>query len=297
MRHHRQHRAVRGAFAATATLALLALGACTGSDDEPGAETSADATSEEADPDDGGTASEQATASATPTVAPPPADAACYRVTFAETQEAQNDAAGVACGQRHNAQTFHVGRLSATAPPAAVVSEARDTCRRQLRRHVGATTERLALSRVESTFYVPSDEDLAAGARWLRCDVVVKRTADTLARLPRRSAGMLSDDEALDRWGACAKTGESGLNEGRGQRICDLDHTWRAIDAQRLGSGDDPYPGRSEVRGDVLERCEDPARAWTGNETGDIAVGWRPPTRAAWAAGERFGLCWTRTDQ
>lgn len=76
--------------------------------------------------------------------------------------------------------------------------------------------------------------------------------------------------------------------------MCALPHTWRAVSATRLGASADPFPGPS-VRGDVLDRCEDAARAFTGNSTGDIDVGWLAPTRSAWAGGQRFGLCWTRT--
>ncbi len=207
------------------------------------------------------------------------------------------DAAAVPCSQPHTTQTYAVTTLSGITSPddaAAIAATAERLCRAGLRGYVAATAGRLALSRVTHAWFVPTQEDLEAGARWLRCDVAVLRTDTTLVNLPASARGLLRRDSALNRFGRCARTNAAGIASGQGGRVCALPHTWRAISAQRLGAAADPYPGRA-VRGNVLGRCEGVARDYTGNSTGDIAVAWRPPSRAQWVAGDRFGLCWTQT--
>ncbi|MGH1562491.1 septum formation family protein [Mumia sp. DW29H23] len=279
-RNHVLTRAVVALVAAS----TLTLSACSG--DDSSGEPEATATGESSP-----------SASATPTVAPEPALGACYRLTVAQLTEAHPEAAPVPCTQPHTTQTYLMTTLSGIAEPidaTAVAATAQRQCRGALRAYLRATPARLALSRATSAWFVPTDDDLEAGARWLRCDVAVSRTDTTLMNLPENAAGLLRRDAALDRYGRCASTDQAGIAAGRGGRVCALPHTWRAVSARRLGAAGDPYPGAS-VRGAVLDRCEDAARAYTDNSTGDIDVGWLPPSRAEWAAGDRFGLCWTRT--
>lgn len=262
-----------------AAVVALTLAGCSGDDrDDPGG---ADAT----------------TPSASPEPAAAPAAGACYRLSRAQLDEAHVDAAAVACPQPHTTQSYAVTTLAGISAPddaAAIAATAERQCRAGLRAYVGATAGRLALSRVTYAWFVPTQDDLDAGARWLRCDVAVLRTDTTLVNLPRDARGLLRRDSALNRYGRCARTNAAGISAGRGARVCALPHTWRAIAARRLGAAADPYPARA-VRGNVLGRCEGVARDYTDNSTGDISVAWRPPSRAQWVAGERFGLCWTQT--
>lgn len=271
----------RRALALVATL-TLALTACSGEDaDEPDAPKDDDTTS----------------ASPSPAFAPAPPVGACYRLSQPQLSEAHPEAPPVPCAQPHTTQTYAVTTLAGITAPVdstAVAATADQQCRAGLRRFVAATPARLALSRVSYAWFVPTQDDLDAGSRWLRCDVAVLRTDTTLVSLPADARGLLRRDRALNRYGRCARTNAAGISTGAGGRACALPHTWRAIAARRLGAAAAPYPGRS-VRGDVLGRCEQVSRDYTGNTTGDISVAWRPPTRAQWAAGERFGLCWTRT--
>ncbi|MBW9206430.1 septum formation family protein [Mumia sp. zg.B17] len=272
-------RAVVALVAASA----ITLSACTGGDgsDDPGSRATGDSPS----------------ASPSPTTAPEPIAGACYRLSAPQLAEAQVGVAPVPCTQPHTTVTYLVTSLSGITEPidaTALAANAERRCRAALRTFVRATPARLALSRVRSAWFVPSDQDLDAGARWLRCDLAVSRTDTTLMRLPAQAAGLLRRDSALDRYGRCARTDLAGVRAGRGGRVCALPHTWRAVAARRLGTARTPFPGPS-IRGEVLGRCEGAARAFTDNSTRDIEVGWLPPDRAAWAQGQRFGLCWTRT--
>lgn len=253
------------------------------------------------------TASPSATTStpeptATPTAAPPPEDGACYDLTADQTTAAHSIVPPVRCKARHTTQTYAVGRLSKAAigDPAAVdtdaiVTAAEATCARRLPGHLDATANRLALSQLTYAWFVPPESQLALGARWLRCDVVARRTSSTLSALPRTSAGLLGSDASLDSWGTCAKGTGRALQAGRGQRICGDRHDWRAIDVRRLGQAGDSWPGDKAVRAGVLARCEKAGRTFTGNTTGTVEVGWLPPNRAQWKDGRRYGLCWVKT--
>ncbi|WP_370618922.1 septum formation family protein [Mumia qirimensis] len=279
-----RHRVIVRALGALTAVLTVGLTACTGdgSSDEP------DATGTTSSP----------SASPTPTAAPRPVVDACYRLTPAQLDEAQLDVAPVPCTQPHTTQTYLVAMLPDEVDPAdgaAVATAADRGCRAALRPYLRATPARLALSRATYAWFVPSDDDLEAGARWLRCDVAVSRSDTTLLPLPVKAHGLLRNDGALDRYGRCARTGRAGIAAGEGGRACALPHTWRAVAARRLGAARDAYPGGAAVRQDVLSRCEQPAREFTDNSTADIDVGWLPPSRAAWASGDRFGLCWTRT--
>ncbi|KAA1423649.1 hypothetical protein FE697_008675 [Mumia zhuanghuii] len=279
-RHHVLGRTV-GALTAVLTMSLAA---CTGD----GASEDADSTGE---------TSAETTPSPTPTPAPRPVVDACYRLTLQQLDEAQLDVAAVPCTQPHTTQTYLMATLPADLDPldgSAVAAAADRRCRTGLAPWLRATPARLALSRARHAWFVPDEDDLAAGARWLRCDVAVTRRDTALLNLPEQARGLLKNDASLDRYGRCARTDQAGIAAGEGGRVCSLPHTWRAVAARRLGTAGDAYPGAA-VRRDVLGRCEQPARAFTGNSTGDIAVGWLPPSRAGWAAGDRFGLCWTRT--
>lgn len=239
----------------------------------------------------------------TPPPAPPPAEGACYTLQPHQTSRAHNHTDPVACRKKHTSQTYLVARLKrrTVGDPDAVHTEriarvAGERCSKALRSWLGGSREDRHLSRFEPVWFVPTPRQLNRGARWLRCDVVAYRTDHTLAVLPRTSEDILGQSEALATWGTCAQASQKQLNAGRGQRMCDLRHNWRAVSTDRLGKRSASWPGAGSVRADVLDRCEDDVRDSTdAEETEPVHVGWLPPTKRQWKAGQRYGLCWART--
>lgn len=236
------------------------------------------------------------------TAAPAPAVGSCYALTAGALQTAHDASPTVPCTADHTARTFVVETLTDDdlGDPEAVDTEllarrADERCRAALPAEVGAETRTLALSRLRSAWFVPTEDDLALGARWLRCDVVALRDESTLAQLPDDTADMLATEDRLERWRTCAQASLAQLQAGQGQRMCALEHDWRTVGTRRVGDASDPWPGDAAARGRVLERCEGQVRAYVDDPLATVTVGWLPPTEAQWAEGARFGLCWART--
>lgn len=285
----------RSAALVCAVAALLAVTACSG---DSGNDAQGDPGSSSAD----SAAKTSATPTPTPTAAPAPARGACYNLATSQLFDAHSSVGPVSCKGHHTTQTYLVTKLGAATigdpdaiNSAAIIDAADRKCVRALRAHLGANRTRLALSRFTYAWFVPQEADFKLGAKWLRCDVASRHGTSTLAALPRKTAHLLDSDEALNRWGTCAKASSRGLQAGKGQRICAAKHNWRAISIRTLRKASAPWPGDKAVRRGVLKRCEKAARSFTGNTTGTLVVGWLPPTRTQWQDDRRYGLCWAKT--
>lgn len=270
-----------------AVVALVTAAGCSG----PSAETA-----DSSKPD-------KATApSPTQTAAPAPGADACYQLVAADVDRAHNESTPVPCTSRHTSQTYVVDTLAAATigdpqdiDGDALLAAAEQRCRSALPEQVGGSAKDRALSRVTFAWFVPSEAEIAKGADWVRCDVVASRDDTDLATLPRSSKDLLAPDEALERWGICARATAAELQAGKGQRMCAVTHNWRAVSTYRLGDADAAWPGEKSVGGRILQRCEKPVRAFLDDSTGAVTVGWLPPTSAQWAQGRRSGLCWANT--
>ena len=199
----------------------------------------------------------------------------------------------VRCSKGHNAQTYFVGRLDRDAADAAlkadrarVYAQVADRCRRHLTEWVGGDGDDLALSQFDFVVGVPGVTDVAAGARWLRCDAVVRRTEQSFQPLPRSTRGVLASARA-ERYGSCIK----GDMEDGTTVICSLPHRWRGASAVRLGSREAKFPGGSVVNARMRDLCATRVRAYLGT-TGAFEYGWVRPTKSSWKGGDRYGVCY-----
>ena len=198
----------------------------------------------------------------------------------------------VRCSQGHNAQTYFVGRLDDAAVKAAlrgdrarVYAKVADRCRRQLTQWLGGDGSDLALSQFRFVVGVPTMTDLAAGARWLRCDAVVRRTERSFEPLPRNTRGVLASGRA-ERYRLCIK----GDIEDGNTVVCSLPHRWRSASAVRLGSPAADFPGGNVVTAQMRDICATRVRAYLGT-TSAFDYGWTRPTKSAWETGDRYGVC------
>jgi hypothetical protein len=207
----------------------------------------------------------------------------------------------VRCTRPHTAQTLDVGRLPARLvggrhePDArALAGYVTARCERRFARWIGGDRETRILSRLHAVWFLPSDEDLALGARWFRCDAVAFGTGEEPALLPRDVEGVLSDPGALDIFGACSK---GSPEETRSVLVmCDQPrHTWRAFEVLPVQpTSEDRYPS-AESRRVARGSCRDASREELGYPL-QWRYGWQAPSRRAWATGVRHGLCWVPSD-
>src|SRR5690349_15179783 len=120
------------------------------------------------------------------------------------------------------------------------------TCRSRAAAWLGTDPAGLRLSRLTAVWFVPSPEQVAAGARWFRCDVVGFDRGDHLLPLPapHQLRGALKGAGA----GRYALCGTARPGDKRFQRVtCSLKHSWRAIATIDLPGGK-AYPGPAAVR-------------------------------------------------
>lgn len=260
--------------AAAALLALLLTG-CTGDDAD-------------APRGDAGSPTATPTASPTATVAtppPPPEAGGCYDLAFAQATASSATAAPVDCSDPHTALTVHVVQTDAaeSADPARV-------CNRRADRFLGGDREARRLSRFAAVWFTPTAEELAAGAQWIRCDVVAVAAREELATLPapRALRGIL-DRPRGRRFALCA-TAAPGSD--RFERVvCARPHRWRAIATLRVpGRRGGAYPGQRAARDAGLDRCRRTAREAVPADR--VRFGWEWPTADQWDAGQRYGYCW-----
>jgi putative regulator of septum formation len=260
-----QDGAVTRALALLLAAALL-LGGCTG-DDSDG-------------PSAAPTQTPTPTASASPTPPPKPGDRDCYRLDHAAALAPTAEVDPVPCDGRHTAMTYAVGGLGAGVDPAR-------TCTERFADFVGGTPEDRHLTMLRPVWFTPTEDDLAAGASWYRCDAVALAGADRLAPLTGRLKGALDRDRQRDTYAMCgtARPGTPGF-----ERVaCSRRHTWRAVatvpfDTKR-------YPGLATVRSAGEEPCQEAGAAAAGGSL-DYEWGYEWPTAEQWRAGQRYGLCW-----
>lgn len=263
-----------GSCARTAAGALLALllTACTGTPDQPGDDTSSPAASPE----------ETATSAAP---ASPPARGACYDLDFAQATASSVTAEPVDCSDPHTALTVHVTRTDA---PGSV--DTARACNRRVDRFLGGDREARRLSRFAAVWFTPTEDEQAAGAQWVRCDVVAVESREKLSTLPapRVMRGIL-DRPRGRRFDLCA-TAAPG-SDGFERVVCARPHRWRAIATLRVPARrGDAYPGQRAARDAGLDRCRRTARASV--QADRVRFGWEWPTAEQWEAGQRYGYCW-----
>lgn len=259
---------------ATVVLALLALAGCGGG----------------SDPDAAPTAPRTAPA---PPAAPPAR--ACYDLPFDQALQPTSEATPVPCTAKHTTETLYVGSIDPlvdghllAVDSDRVQQQIADTCRDRLAKHLGGDEETRRLSRIEAAWFSPTLTDSEAGALWFRCDLVFVTGPQQLARLPRSTKGLLSQENALDTYGTCGTTSPGGQQFQ--QVACSRPHKWRARATLELADGAG-YLGK-EAGEDANSRCRDlDARIAADRLRLRWSFEW--PTREQWDAGQRYGYCWT----
>lgn len=235
------------------------------------------------------------TASTTPEPPPDPGPTPevgeCHSLTFRQAVAVVGRTAPVACGRRHTAQTYFVGRLRLTTPAGrsrsvdseAAQRQARTTCTARLPRHLGVAPRDLRLTMVRAVWFTPSPARAEAGADWFRCDVVAVARPRELLPLPRRTKGW-GEAPVLE---MCA-TAAPGTQAFR-RVSCGARHTWRATSTVDLTGRRLPRPAAVAARMDLT--CRADARA-AATDPLDFTWSQEAPTREQWDAGQRYGICW-----
>ena len=237
--------------------------------------------------------------SASPTSAPSPPPApprhACYALDFAQAAEPTTSAPPVPCRSGHTAATIAVGTIDPVADghllavdSDTVQRQIANRCRARLASYLGGDEQTRRLSRLAVVWFSPSLSQSDQGATWFRCDLVALAGHDQLAPLPRRTRDLLAADGALDRYGTCGTAAPSAAHFQR--VICSAPHTWRARATIDLPRGSRYLSKAAGAAADAS--CRD-IESRAASDVLKLKWSFEWPTQDQWAAGQRYGYCWT----
>ncbi|MGY2875262.1 hypothetical protein ACVW00_002452 [Marmoricola sp. URHA0025 HA25] len=237
------------------------------------------------------------TASPTATVAPPapPPQHACYELDYAAAAKPTSTAGPVPCRTAHTTVTIRVGTIDPVVDghllavdSDTVQQQIATRCRARLATYLGGDEETRRLSRLAVVWFSPTLAESDRGALWFRCDLVALAGHDQLAPLPRRTRDLLAADGALDQYGTC---GTSSPAASRFERvICSAAHSWRARATIDLPQGSKYLGKAAGAAADAS--CRD-IESRAASDILKLKWSFEWPTQSQWAAGQRYGYCWT----
>ena len=242
-----------------------------------------------------GTVAPHKAAKPKPTPPPPaPLVGTCRTLTFAAAAAASDSTATVPCTQKHTAITVSVGtlvdpahlkRLDINAP--AVQQRLAVSCPKAVQAYVGRSGPTFDLSQIQALAFVPTPGQIARGANWYRCDMVVLAGPSALAAVTGTMRNALVPSRALDRWGTCGTTTPSAKTFKR--VICSTRHSWRAIAVINIPKSSG-YLAKTTSTAAGLACRKIATKAAHGALKYSWSFEW--PNKQQWLAGQRFGLCW-----
>ena len=223
------------------------------------------------------------------TFAAPPATAAdpayqapvvgqCFDMSPEELAAASYTEAAVDCATTHTSQVIAVVQMPTdlTYESAGLELFALESCLSAQRDALGTGQVGVRLTAFNLGYFSPTPEQQAAGARWLRCDLVLGNDADLRPLPGTLTIGRYPFADSVAR---CLTGRDFHLT------VCTDRHTHRATGAIRISQYG--YPGGRKRQRVGTQRC----RPRTSSRT--FRFGW--PSRAAWEAGDHTLICYTKT--
>ncbi len=275
----------RARVAATLAPAVLLATACTGGTGSP---------PEPSPPAPSSTPAASATPPPRAREVTPPAQDACFALSYAEALAPTTRTPTTACDRPHTAQTFAVGRLETVVDghllavdAARVRAQPEEQCEARLGGFLGGTEEDRRLGMLRTVWFTPTVAQSDRGAEWFRCDVIAVGADEELAELEPDLAGVLGTTEGAARYGMCGTAAPDAEDFER--VVCARDHGWRAVEVVDLPDGD--YPGEAAAREAGQVPCEDAGRA-AAADPAEFEWGYEWPDAEQWAAGQTYGRCW-----
>lgn len=230
-------------------------------------------------------------------VAPSPAAAApavdaCYAYKAAVLEEGTSTAPAVDCSAQHTAQTYYVGTLPASfglpseASQAARLSAGRPCTVAAMNSYLGLSDRQLP-SRFQTVVLFPTDEQWAAGERWVRCDVVLQGGLK-LKSFTGTAAALVAATPAAQ-FNFCTPA-EPNARATAAYPCLNPKKNWIKVLDKELGGPGSKFPGTSTVERKTRALCKKQGKTWNG---GEKFPGWWAiwPTEVGWKEGKRSAQC------
>lgn len=202
----------------------------------------------------------------------------CFDMSAAELAAASYTEAAVDCAGPHTSVTIAVAQL-----PDGLAHDGRrferfalETCLPAQRKVLGTSTRVMRLTAFNVGYFGPTAEQQAAGARWVRCDLVLGAPTAPQPLPSRLEVGRPPFDTAIAR---CLTGRDFHLT------VCSSAHTHRATAVLKVKGTRFPSEKAWERIG--TQRC----RGVVGSRV--YRFGW--PSKASWKAGDRTLICYTST--
>ena len=211
-----------------------------------------------------------------------PTEGECRNYGYQALGEPSESSAPVGCGQKHTAKVFKVFMLPteydwATVTDAQLQAVVAGKCRPAYQKWMGRKDTVIALTAYSYGWFTPSADEIAAGARWLRCDIVAYKSG-ALAPLTRNKIPMIPKP-LTDSVRKCL----NGANYFT--TICTARHQYRATGSFALAKG--RYPSATKFQRIAADRC--PRLVTTR------AYLYQYPSKAQWKSGYRVMVCYSKT--
>lgn len=202
----------------------------------------------------------------------------CFNMSRDELDQETHTEAAIDCAGAHTSQVIAVAQLPAdvTYENAELTEIALETCYPAQRRALGTSRLGVRLTAFDLGYFTPTPEQQAAGARWLRCDLVLT-SDDTLLPLPDTlEVGTFPFRKSVSR---CLAGRDFHVT------VCATKHTFRATSALKVNAS--RYPRNKAWQRIGTQRC----RAATSSRS--YRFSW--PSKASWKVGDRALVCYSRT--
>jgi len=230
-------------------------------------------------------------------VAPAPASAAaavgtCYAYKSATLKAVSSTAPALDCNATHTAETYFVGTLPASFGPPSEASQpaklaaARPCTVSAMNSYLGMP-ERNLPSRFLTVTLFPTDEEWAAGERWMRCDVVLQGGL-SLKSFTGTAAALVAATPQ-EQFNFCTPR-EPNAKKTAAYPCTKPKKNWIKVLDKELGGPGSKFPGTSTVERKTRKLCEKQGKKWDGKEK---YAGWWAiwPTAIGWKDGKRSAQC------
>lgn len=214
----------------------------------------------------------------------PPKTGACYAYSVKALDAASGPTRTVSCSRTHTAVTYFVGTVTGPASAAtshvdpAVVLATGSGCRAALVRKIGVKAA--SLTRITFGYFVPTQAQWAAGARWYRCDAVLAKSSSALGRIPKNFLRAVKTSAGIATYRRClTKTGKIIACTSRKAYFS-------ARKYATLGSASAAYPGDTGVADKSFSLCTRALGRAPKYATWPLADGW--------SIGQRQATCYLR---
>ena len=207
-----------------------------------------------------------------------PAVGQCFDMSGDELAAAAYTEAPVDCAARHTSTVIAVAVLpdGVSYDGAGFTRFALETCFPVQRTVLGTSRLGMRLTAYNLGYFGPTAEQQAAGARWVRCDLVLGATARPRPLPGRLEVGSFPFKKSVSR---CLTGRDFHVT------VCSARHTHRATAAMKVRG--ERYPSEKAWQRMGTRRCRGAVTSRT------YRFGW--PLRAAWKAGDRALICYSAT--